>query len=604
MPAESIRPEEAVRRVLPLPPERRGTALRGMLRHRPDLLARALDLLPTAAGSAASPVTAGAAPAHPQVGPYRLRSVLGEGGFGVVWLATQEQPVRRSVALKILRPDRLSAATRSRFDQERRLLALLNHPSLVKVFEAGETADGRPWFSMELAEGAPVTEAADAARLSIGERLRILGEVARAVHHAHEHGLVHRDLKPANVLLSFEGDRASVKVIDFGVAHAVFEPADADQRAGAMVGTPDYLPPEQLRLHTVAPAAAGDVFALGILMRRLLTGSDLGDRRVGLRSAIEVLDADLRETVARERGESVASLRRSLTGDLDAIVARCLADDPRRRYGSALELAQDLDRHLRGEPVLARGDSLAYRGAVSARRHAASLAAAALVALTALIGFLSAMHERSLALAARDEAQIRQRQVVQAHAFIADLLTEIATRPGGDPRTTADLLTEASHLVGLRLASDPTQEAEVRSALGHLWVRLQQPQQARKEFARVRQLLGDDAASAQRLELLLAEAEAHRLAGEEPAASEAAQAALAQARALAPEDPDDVARALVEVARTDSLRGDQAAARRTIDQADQVLRRASDVSDPVRQELERARRDLGPIVPKSAPVSP
>jgi serine/threonine protein kinase len=602
MAAESIRPEEAVRRVLPLPPDRRGQALRSMLRNRPDLLTRALDLLPTDASTVSSlllsrPVN----PVQPRIGPYELRSVLGEGGFGVVWLALQHEPMKRSVALKILRPDRLDPASRARFDQERRLLALLNHPALVKVFEAGETAEGRPWFTMELAEGAPITEAADAARLPVPERVRLLGEVARAVHHAHEHGLVHRDLKPANILLAFQGDRAVVKVIDFGVAHAIFEPTDADQRAGALVGTPDYLPPELLRLHTVAPAAGSDVFALGILLRRLLTGSDLGDRRLGLLTALEVLAPDLRATVARERGETVAALRRRLRGDLDAIVARCLADDPRHRYATALELAQDLDRHLAGEAVLARGDSLMYRGSVSARRNAAALAAAALVAITALAGFLWASHERSLAMRARDEAQVQARQVEQAHAFIVDLLSEIVASPGVSPRTAADILAEASHLVGLRLAAHPAQEADVRTALGRLWLQAARPEEARREFARVRQLNPFDASAMERLDLLMAEAQTRRMAGEAPSAMDAARAALREAQALVPEDPDDVARALIEVARVDILQGDLPAARSALDRADRLLRSASEASDPVREELDRARRDLGPIVPAATP---
>jgi serine/threonine protein kinase len=598
MAAESIRPEEAVRRVLPLPPDRRGPALRSMLRNRPELLTRAMDLLPTEASTLGSlllsrPTT----PSQPRIGPYELRSVLGEGGFGVVWLALQHEPVKRSVALKILRPDRLDPSSRARFDQERRLLALLNHPALVKVFEAGETADGRPWFTMELAEGAPITEAADAARMPVRDRLRLLGEVARAVHHAHEHGLVHRDLKPANILLAFQGDRASVKVIDFGVAHAIFEPADADQRAGALVGTPDYLPPELLRLHTVAPAAGSDVFALGILLRRLLAGSDLGDRRIGLLSALEVLAPDQRETVARERGETVSSLRRHLRGDLDAIVARCLADDPRLRYATALELAQDLDRHLAGQAVLARGDSLVYRGSVSARRNAATLSAAALVAITALAGFLWANHERNLALQARDEAQVQTRQVEQAHAFIVDLLNEIVASPNVGPRTAADILAEASHLVGLRLAAQPAQEADVRTALGRLWLRAARPEEARREFSRVRQLSSDDASAMDRLNLLMAEAETLRMSGQAPSAKDAAQAALQEAQSMVPEDPDEIARVLIEIARVDILRGDLPAARAALDRADRLLRTASDASDPVRLELDRARRDLGPITP-------
>jgi len=215
-------------------------------------------------------------------------------------------------------------------------------------------------------------------------------------------------------------------VIDFGVAHAAFEPTDPDQNAGALVGTPDYLAPELLRLHTSAPAVRSDVFSLGVILRRLLVDTDLGDRRESVLSALLALDRDLQRTVAQERHETVASLRRRIDGDLEAIVARCLADDPRARYASALEFAQDIDRHLRGEAVLARGDSLAYHGLVAARRSGRSVAIGALIAAVSLTGFFWALRERHAALAARDLAEDSARNMQQANTLVIDLLDEIA----------------------------------------------------------------------------------------------------------------------------------------------------------------------------------
>jgi tetratricopeptide (TPR) repeat protein len=604
MQASVIRPEEAVRRVMPLPPQRRAQALRSMLQGHARELSRALELLPTAGAPPASPLQA-APSTSPQlrVGPYSLRSVLGEGGFGVVWMATQEEPLPRAVALKILRADRLDPAYRARFDTERHLLAMLDHPSLVKVFDAGQTDDGRPWFSMELAQGAPITEASDAARLSIDDRLRLLAQVARAVHHAHEHGLVHRDLKPSNILLAVEGDQLSVKVIDFGVAHASFLPADPDERSGALVGTPAYLAPELLRRHAAEPDVRSDVFALGLVLRRLLVDGDPEDRRESLVATLQGKPRELRRQVADERRETPGSLRRRVDGDLESIVARCVDGDPRLRYTSALELAQDIDRHLQGQAVLARGDSLAYRGLVAARRNAYALGMAALVGVVAIVAACWALQERQNALAARDSAQNTQRSLQDANAFIIDLLTEIATRPDVKSRTATELLAEASRLAGLRLATDPIQEARVRTALGHLMSRLQQHERAQQEFARAEQLLAGGNARAELDALHVAQAKALRHAGKLDEAREMATRAVTESMRAMPEDADDLALALGELARTQGASGDADAAHRTMARAYQTLQQAPGDTSPVKRELDQANADLGPIR-STAPAAP
>ena len=604
MQASVIRPEEAIRRVLPLPPGRRAQALRTLLHGHPQELARALDMLPTEGAPPASMLEDKAPSVPPvRVGPYSLRSVLGEGGFGVVWLATQQEPLERSVALKLLRPDRLDPSSRARFETERRLLALLDHPSLVKVFEAGETADGRPWFSMELAAGAPVTEAADAARLGLDDRLRLAAQIARAVHHAHERGLVHRDLKPTNILLSVEGDQLQVKVIDFGVAHAAFEPADPDQKSGALVGTPDYLAPELLRLHTSAPDVRSDVFALGVVLRRLLVGGDAGDRREGAVSALLALDADLQRTVAQERRETTASLRRRLDGDLDAIVARCLADDPRARYASALELAQDIDRHLRGEAVLARGDSLAYRGLVVARQNRRSIAAAALLALVASVGIGWALHERTLALIARDEAEDSGRRLQQSNAFVLDLLVEIASTPSVKPRTAAELLAEASRLAGLRLSTDQVQEARVRYTIGQLFAHLQQHERASQEFSRVAALTGDRPVPPDFQSLHVDHAAALRALGRPQDAAREAQAARTASQSQVPEDLDDQARALLESARVELAAGNPDAARMHAVEARRKLSLAPAGRPEIEAEIDGLLADIARRT-QSSPTAP
>jgi len=531
-----------------------------------------------------------------------LRSVLGEGGFGVVWLATQDEPLRRSVALKILRPDRLDSVSRARFETERRLLAMLNHPSLVKIFDAGESEDGRPWFSMELAEGAPITEACDAARLNIHDRMRLMADVARAVHHAHEHGLVHRDLKPANILLAFEADQTSVKVIDFGVAHETFTPSDPDEKAGAIIGTPGFLAPELVRLRINDPDVRTDIFALGAVLRRMLVGSDLGNRREGVLSALDVLEPNLQHQVAEDRHETISSLRHHVQGDLNAIVAHCLADDPRARYASALELAQDLDHFRHGEPVTARGGSLAYIGATAAKRHSSAIASALLIAVVAIIGAFWALHERTLAMAARDQAQVNARQVQQANGYVVELLSEIVDAPGAPLRSSVDILTEASRLAGLRLSSDPPQEAHVRSALGHLWLHVKRPEMADQEFVRAEQIFLQLDMQSQLEEVRIGRAIALRKSGRLADSRAEASLALKQAAATVPTDVDDEARALIELARTFIAFRDRESAVQLLQRAGLLLQSAPGDTRAIQRELQQVQAELDS--PQSAAPTP
>jgi serine/threonine protein kinase len=598
MKGSPIRPQEAVRRVLPLPPDRRSDALRRLLSSDPEGLRRALDLLPTAG---VAPIGAFAAvepkPVPVRIGEYELRSVLGEGAFGVVWLATQSRPLERSVALKVLRPDRLDPSSRARFNAERRLLALLNHPSLVKVFDAGETDDGRPWFTMELAQGAPITDSADAARLDLEDRLRLIAQVARAVHHAHQHGLVHRDLKPSNILLSIEGDQLQVKVIDFGVAHTTFEPIDPDQHSGAMVGTPDYLAPELSRLHTVAPDVRADVFALGVVMRRLLSGNDPSDRRATPSTSFSLLDSPHQRRAAEERRETASSLRHRLEGDLDAIVSRCLADDPRSRYASALDLAQDIDRHLRGEAVQARGTSLAYHGFVAARQGARGIAVSMVILLVAAIGFGWGLHERRLALVERDRAQWSEQQARQAHAFVIALLTEIAVSPEVAPRSAVDLLDQASVLASHKLATDPEREGKVHQVLAGLFRELGAHDRAIREHGRAESLLraaGDSSA----VEAMQTDLSRSLLAiGRLEDARAAAQRGLVAARSSVPEDHDRVSDALLQRVDVENAAGFRETAIPLLEEAEDALDRAPMNRPDLRSRIEKARRDLGPITP-------
>ncbi len=328
-----------------------------------------------------------------EYGPYRSVGVLGEGGMGIVYLAEQIEPIRRRVALKVIK----HAAAESlvvRFQSERQALALLEHPNIAKLYDAGQTSDGRPWFAMEYVAGLPITDYCDTNQLGVRERLLLFQQVCRAVEHAHERGIVHRDLKPSNILVAKTDGIATPKVIDFGVAKAV------DQRltertlfteTGMLIGTPEYMSPEQAGEANVGNAT--DVYSLGVVLYELLVGATPFDSRSLRRAGYHEICRILRETdpprpatrlhslgdtaseVARRRGATVGALERTLHGDLEWIAMKALEKDPARRYASPGDFAADVERHLRYQPVKARAPSAGYRLARFARRRRPELIA-------------------------------------------------------------------------------------------------------------------------------------------------------------------------------------------------------------------------------------
>ena len=285
-----------------------------------------------------------------RVGPFRLLRPLGEGGMGRVFGAEQEAPVRRRVALKLMRPGLWGASLRARFARERQALAAMSHPAIARVFEAGSTADGQPWVAMELIDGAPITVHCDERRVPVAGRVRLMAQVARAVQHAHQKGVLHRDLKPSNVLVADQDGEPSPKIIDFGLAKAV-DDADlgpgARTRAGEVMGTPEYMSPEQ----TLGGAldTRSDIYSLGVITYELLTGTlPIGGGEDGEPLAADELRRRLRDEepkrpsrvaaagrrgpeIAAARGTDLRRLRRALRGDLDWILLRALAKEPDRR---------------------------------------------------------------------------------------------------------------------------------------------------------------------------------------------------------------------------------------------------------------------------------
>ena len=344
------------------------------------------------------------------IGPYRLLELIGEGGMGEVWRAEQLQPVRRQVALKVIKAGMDTKQVVARFESERQALALMDHPAIAKVFDGGGTREGRPYFVMEYVSGLPLTEHCDTQRLSIVERLELFLEVCAGVQHAHQKAVIHRDLKPSNVLVAVVDGKAQPKIIDFGIAKATGQrltERTLSTEAGAIIGTPEYMSPEQADFTGENVDTRTDVYSLGVILYELLTGSlPLGSQK--LRSiGFEEFRRQLREVEpsrpstrlstlgdgttdsAQKRDTDPSALRGRLEGDLDAMTLKALEKDPDRRYGTPSELAADVGRYLRDEPILARPPSRRYRARKYIRRHRLGVALASAFALLLLASSVS-----------------------------------------------------------------------------------------------------------------------------------------------------------------------------------------------------------------------
>ena len=372
-----------------------------------------------------------------RIGRYKLLEQIGEGGFGVVWMAEQEEPVRRRVALKVIKLGMDTKEVVARFEAERQALAMMDHPHIASVFDGGVTDTGRPYFVMELVKGVPITAYCDANQLSTRERLDLFMQVCQAVQHAHQKGVIHRDLKPSNILVTVKDDRAVPKVIDFGIAKATqarLTEKTIFTRLNQWIGTPAYMSPEQAGLGSLDVDTRSDIYSLGVLLYELLTGRTPFDTRKLLEAGYDAVMRTIREeeppkpstrlstlgevelnTVAAKRGSDPAKLNRLVRGDLDWIVMKALEKDRTRRYDSATLLAQDLERHLRAEPVFAAAPAAAYRLRKFVRRNRAPVAIAALITVALLaatvisLRFASvAREDRAVASTERDRATIQQ----------------------------------------------------------------------------------------------------------------------------------------------------------------------------------------------------
>jgi eukaryotic-like serine/threonine-protein kinase len=340
-----------------------------------------------------------------RVGPYRLMEQIGEGGFGLVFVAEQQEPVKRKVALKVIKPGMDTRQIIARFEAERQALALMDHPNIARVLDAGSTESGRPYFVMELVRGIPITEYCDQNQLTPRERLELFVTVCQAVQHAHQKGIIHRDIKPSNVLVGSHDGKPMAKVIDFGVAKAISQ--DLTQHTlytnfAQMIGTPLYMSPEQAEMSVLDIDTRSDIYSLGVLLYELLTGSTPFDRKRFAKAAYDEIRRLIREeepprpstrvstsdslpSIAAQRHTEPAKLSKLIRGDLDWITMKALEKDRTRRYETANGLAREIERYLHDEPVEACPPTAGYRLRKFARKHRAALttAAAILLLLTA-----------------------------------------------------------------------------------------------------------------------------------------------------------------------------------------------------------------------------
>lgn len=432
--------------------------------------------------------------ARREIGRYVLLRKLGEGGMGVVYLAEQREPVRRRVALKVIKLGMDTNQVVARFESERQALALMSHPNIAQVFDAGATSEGRPYFVMEYVEGVPITRYCDAHKLDPRQRLELFIQVCEGVQHAHHKGIIHRDIKPSNVLVMVRDDRPLPKIIDFGLAKATapsLTEGTIFTEHGQVVGTLDYMSPEQAGVTQSDVDSRTDVYSLGVLLYELLVGAVPVQR--SLRGTAGMLDigswvaeSDLPRPSARlaglgdeasaaalSRGTDVRTLLRRLRGDLDWITIKPLEKDRARRYSTPAELAADIRRHLQHEPVLAGPPSTIYRFRKFVRRNRVLAGATAAVAAVLLLGIAGTSIGLVRAERARQEAET-QRGLASLEAekaqALSDFLQKALTSP--DPRLdgrdvrVVDVLDEAAGEIEEQFSAQPEIEAEVRAAIG------------------------------------------------------------------------------------------------------------------------------------------
>jgi eukaryotic-like serine/threonine-protein kinase len=448
------------------------------------------------------------------IGRYHLLQKIGEGGMGEVWLAEQKEPVRRRVALKLIKAGMDTREVVARFESERQALALMDHPAIAKVLDAGSTRQGAPYFVMEYVAGVPITTYCDNHRLSTRDRLELFMHVCEGVQHAHQKAIIHRDLKPSNILVTAVDGHPAPKIIDFGVAKALTQKLTADTmftRVGAMIGTPEYMSPEQALSSGEDIDTRTDVYSLGIIFYELLAGVHPIDlRKVAFEEFLRRLREDdppklstkfraqdpaTSTDLARKRHTEPPALVKQMRGDLDSIALKALEKDRARRYGSPSDFALDIARYLNNEPVLAVPPSLAYRTRKFARRYRVALITACAFALVLIAAAVISIRQ---SIRANREAAVAQavndflQNDVLAQAS-ASKQAGLSAKPDPDLKVRTALDRAAQRITG-KFDRQPEVEASIRDTMGQTYMDLGLYPEARKQLERAldlhRRLLG------------------------------------------------------------------------------------------------------------------
>ena len=384
---------------------------------------------------------------HPLIGPYKLLEQIGEGGMGVVYVAQQQQPIRRMVALKLIKPGLDSKQVVARFEAERQALAMMNHPNIAKVLDAGTMETGSPYFVMELVKGIPITEYCDTHKLDLRQRLELFIKVCDAVQHAHQKGIIHRDLKPSNVLVELDDVRAIPKVIDFGVAKAMQQQLTENTLhtgINQMIGTPLYMSPEQTQMTSLDVDTRSDVYSLGVMLYELLTDSTPFDKEIFRKAGfdemrrmireddpprpsagINTLKAEALSTTSGKRFIDPRKLGHSMATELDWIVMKAMEKDRTRHYESPSALAADVSRYLADQAVEACPPSAWYRVSKLTRRHRAALMTSCLVGLVMLVG--AGLSIWQAVRATKAERRSEERSELARHA-VDDMYSQFAEK--------------------------------------------------------------------------------------------------------------------------------------------------------------------------------
>ena len=532
------------------------------------------------------------------VGPYRLLEKIGEGGMGEVWIAEQHKPIRRKVALKVIKTGMDTKQVIARFESERQALAMMDNPAIAKVFEAGETEHGRPYFVMEYVQGIPITAHCDQNRLTTPERLALFRQVCDGVQHAHQKAIIHRDLKPSNILVTIQDGKAVPKIIDFGVAKATAQSLTEKTmytELGMLIGTPEYMSPEQAEMSGQNIDTRTDVYSLGAILYELLVGALPFDPKELRRAGFDEIRRKIREEdppkpstklstmgeastmEAQKRRTDPTALIRQVRGDLDWITMKALEKDRTRRYGSPSELAADIDRFLHHQPIIARPPSTLYKTRKFVRRHRIGVGLASAMAIL-LVAF-----SVTTAIQARRIARERDRanQEAEASRQVSDFLTGLfkvsdPSEARGNSITAREILDKGADNIGRELAAQPRIQGRLMSTMGRVYQSLGLYQRAaqllEKALDIARSNLGSEHPDVAKYELALAWL--YRFQGRGKEAIPLCRSALAIMEKTPGTAPTDVARALHTMAVLLRDKGDYEEARTLFEKSRAIYEKA------------------------------